>query len=454
MPIGNFEEIMKIDIQKDEEDVKKESLNNEKNENPNLEIEKIREELESKRNQEYDLSTNLPSNTKIDVEQFKEYHKGMNDFEAENSLPAERREIVNNIKQSMDLTKAVNISLYGSKSQEKISDYSKSILDKTKAKDSGEVGVILTELMVNVKSTDIKPESEKGFLEKIFSKPKNQIEILKAKQDTVEAQLEIISAKLVEARYSLLKDIEVLDKLYDENIKYYNNLNNYIIAGKEILYENNNIIIPQMLEEANKISEDGEKSKAVQQIRDYQANVNRFEKRIHDLEVSKVISMQMMPQLKLIQENDSLLADKIQGAVNNTIPLWRTQFVIALSLDNQTKNAKLSNQISEASDDLIRRNSERLKQSTVEIKKEAEKSIVSMDALQEAQSNFIDTINETLAIEEAARKSRKDAEGKMRDMELELREALLKNVRKRDQMNNLSLSKLEENDDMKMITGE
>mgnify|MGYP001942187762 CR=1 FL=1 len=244
----------------------------------------------------------------------------------------------------------------------------------------------------------------------------------------------------------------MLDKLYEENLHYYDNIVTYIIAGKEIIEENNNEIIPNMLAEVEKLEDDAEKSKAIQQVRDYQSNINRFEKRIHDLEISRVVAVQMMPQLKLIQNNDQMLADKVQDAVVNTIPLWRTQFVMAISMERQKNVSELSRQVSEATDELIVRNAEILHDNSIEIKKEAERDIVSLESLEKSQQLLISTIEETLQIEEDARKARRESEVRMREMEHELREAAVRAIAKRDEMDNISLDRAKDRN-LSLISG-
>ena len=427
----DLDELMGTQIEKDDEDDKEVE---EKKDNAELEIEQITKELERKKSEAYDISDNLPTTTKIDKEEFKRFQKALTKKEEQTELDPKTRVKVDQIKKSMDLTKASNISIFGSGSQDKISNYSRSVLEKTRAKDSGEIGTLLTDLMVTVKNTDIKPESEKNFLEKIFGKATNKVETIAAKQQDIETQIDIITSKLQESRIYLLKDVEMMDRLYEENLEYYDNLHTYIIAGKEIIKENNEVIIPQMLMEANDIEDSGEKSRAVQQIRDYQQNVNRFEKRVHDLEISRVISVQMMPQLKLIQGNDLQLADKVQDAIMNVIPLWRTQFVMALALQRQGEIASLSSQVSKTSDELITRNAQMLHDNTINVKKEAERSIVSLESLEKSQELLISTIEETLEIEEDARQKRAESEGRMKEMELQLQDALVANMKKRDEI--------------------
>ncbi len=448
----DLSDLMDLEVEVENEDkVNENQVNSETTkEDVNAEIEAINKELEDKKNKEVDITENLPAG--IDKEEFKKTHNALEKKAQNTELDPKVRQKVNQIKSSMDLTKASNISLYGSGSQEKISNYSRSVLEKTKSQDSGEVGSLLTDLMITVKNTDIERQGEKSFFDRLFGGAKNKVESIIAKQQSIETQIDIISSKLLQSRDLLLKDVDMLDKLYEENLHYYDNIVTYIIAGKEIIEENNNEIIPNMLAEVEKLEDDAEKSKAIQQVRDYQSNINRFEKRIHDLEISRVVAVQMMPQLKLIQNNDQMLADKVQDAVVNTIPLWRTQFVMAISMERQKNVAELSRQVSEATDELIVRNAEILHDNSIEIKKEAERDIVSLESLEKSQQLLISTIEETLQIEEDARKARRESEVRMREMEHELREAAVRAIAKRDEMDNISLDRAKDRN-LSLISG-
>lgn len=448
----DLSDLMDLEVEVENEDkVNENQVNSETTkEDVNAEIEAITKELEDKKNKEVDITENLPAG--IDKEEFKKTHNALEKKAQNTELDPKVRQKVNQIKSSMDLTKASNISLYGSGSQEKISNYSRSVLEKTKSQDSGEVGSLLTDLMITVKNTDIERQGEKSFFDRLFGGAKNKVESIIAKQQSIETQIDIISSKLLQSRDLLLKDVDMLDKLYEENLHYYDNIVTYIIAGKEIIEENNNEIIPNMLAEVEKLEDDAEKSKAIQQVRDYQSNINRFEKRIHDLEISRVVAVQMMPQLKLIQNNDQMLADKVQDAVVNTIPLWRTQFVMAISMERQKNVAELSRQVSEATDELIVRNAEILHDNSIEIKKEAERDIVSLESLEKSQQLLISTIEETLQIEEDARKARRESEVRMREMEHELREAAVRAIAKRDEMDNISLDRAKDRN-LSLISG-
>lgn len=446
----DLEKLMKSGIETDEEETIKEESDDSKQEDEDLEntdkvkedlestdiiegsessedtIKKIREEIEKSKIRDYDLSKNLSDNPLIDRKEFNKLQKKVKEKEKYLQLDEKTRNKVDNIKNKMDLTKAVNISIYGSNSQKKISDYSKTILKETKSRDNGEVGKILTELMVNVKNSEISGNKEKNPLKRLFKKPADKIETLMARQESIEKQINIVEDKLDESHNSLMKDIMVIDKLYQENLEYFENLNTYIIAGKEIIKENNEITIPKMLEEINNIEDEGEKSKAVQQVRDYQSNLNRFEKRVFDLETTRVVSIQMMPQLKMIQDNDSQLADKIQDALTNVVPLWRSQFVIAASLGRQKDVLDITKKVSDTTNELIRKNSDMLHQNTVETKKEVERSTVDIETLEYAHQTILSTLEETAQIEEDARRIRKESEARMQAMEEELRQSLIK----------------------------
>lgn len=407
--------------------------------NTQEDINYIEKQLEESKNRNIDLTESISNEMLIDKNEFRKFQKAIEKKEMNTEISPQIREKVDKIKSSMDLRKSTNIVAFGSKSQERISNYSKSVLNKTKGKDSGEVGKLLTDLMLQVKDTK-KPE-QKNIVQKLIYKAQRKTDLVKADQQSVQNQIATIENKLKESRQHLMNDINLMDELYQENLQYYEDLNAFIIAGKEIIKENNEQIIPNMLKEVDNIENEGEKSKAVQQIKDYQSNVNRFEKRVHDLEVSKVISIQMMPQLKLIQDNDMQLADKIQDAIVNVVPLWQNQFVIAMGLKGQKDAVDLSKMVSKTSNDLIKMNADMLHDNTLNVKREAERSIVDMETLEYAQNKLISTIEESLQIEAEAKKEREKSQERMAKMENELRIALLNSINKSDEAINTNTQK-------------
>lgn len=240
----------------------------------------------------------------------------------------------------------------------------------------------------------------------------------------METQIDKISAQLETARMSLLKDIGVFDKLYEENISYFKELERYIIAGEEAIDDMRNKTLPDLYQQA----ESSDQPMAMQVVRDFEENVNRFEKRIFDLKTSKAVALQTAPQIKLIQNNDQLLADKITDSINNTIPLWKSQVVIALGLNRQQEIVKMQKDVSDATNELLKRNSENLKDSTVEIQKEAQRSTIDVETIKEVNQNLIATIRQSVQIQEEASQQRKVAEKELIDVQNELREELSKTL--------------------------
>lgn len=341
----------------------------------------------------------------------------------ENISPEDRQKI-DQIKNQIDLKNSSLSSVYAINAQKGIAKFSETILSEVRSKDSGEVGELMTDLLVKVNDADIQNFGEKSFLDKLFGGPKKQVERYLAKYQNMETQIDKISAQLETARMSLLKDIGVFDKLYEENISYFKELERYIIAGEEAIDDMRNKTLPDLYQKA----ESSDQPMAMQVVRDFEENVNRFEKRIFDLKTSKAVALQTAPQIKLIQNNDQLLADKITDSINNTIPLWKSQVVIALGLNRQQEIVKMQKDVSDATNELLKRNSENLKDSTVEIQKEAQRSTIDVETIKEVNQNLIATIRQSVQIQEEASQQRKVAEKELIDVQNELREELSKTL--------------------------
>lgn len=340
------------------------------------------------------------------------------------NLSPEDRQKIDQIKNQIDLKNSSISSVYAINAQKGIAKFSETILSEVRSKDSGEVGELMTDLLVKVNDADIQNFGEKSFLDKLFGGPKKQVERYLAKYQNMETQIDKISAQLETARMSLLKDIGVFDKLYEENISYFKELERYIIAGEEAIDDMRNKTLPDLYQQA----ESSDQPMAMQVVRDFEENVNRFEKRIFDLKTSKAVALQTAPQIKLIQNNDQLLADKITDSINNTIPLWKSQVVIALGLNRQQEIVKMQKDVSDATNELLKRNSENLKDSTVEIQKEAQRSTIDVETIKEVNQNLIATIRQSVQIQEEASQQRKVAEKELIDVQNELREELSKTL--------------------------
>ncbi|WP_295882738.1 toxic anion resistance protein [uncultured Anaerococcus sp.] len=339
-------------------------------------------------------------------------------------ISPEDRAKVDQIKNQIDLRNSQLSSVYGTNAQKGIAQFSEQILSEVRSKDAGEVGELMTDLLVKVNDVDIQNFGEKSLFDKFFGGPKKQVERYLAKYQNMETQIDKISAKLESARMELLKDIGIFDKLYEENIVYFKELERYIIAGEEAVKEMRKETLPALYKDA----ESSDEPMAMQVVRDFEENVNRFEKRIFDLKTSKAVALQTAPQIKLIQNNDQLLVDKITDSINNTIPLWKSQVVIALGLNRQQEIVNMQKQVSDTTNELLRRNSENLRNSTVEIQKEAQRSTIDVDTIKEVNQNLIATINESVQIQRDAANQRKIAEKELIDIQNELRDELAKTL--------------------------
>ncbi len=345
-------------------------------------------------------------------------------------LKPEQRRRVDEIKSKLDLLDSNQTVIFGVGAQRKLSDFSDIILNKIKNKDTGEVGVLLSDLLVNVKGLAIDELGEsKGFLSNIpfISSISKKIERFKTKYENVEVQIDKIEGQLDQARIQMLKDITMFDELYARNLEYFYDLQLYIRAGEEIIDETRNITIPKIRQEAA----DSKDHMSAQLVSDFEDTVNRFEKKVHDLKLSKTMSIQTAPQIRLIQNNDKLLVDKIQTAILSTIPLWKSQIVIAFGLARQETALKLQKEVNDTTNELLLKNSAKLKQNTVEVAKESEKGIIEIETLKQVNKDLIDTINETIKIQQEGRTRREKVEEELLAIEGEMKNSLLA-ARKRE----------------------
>ncbi len=327
-----------------------------------------------------------------------------------------------------------NLTLsYGSKTMTDIANFADSLLGEVRVKDSGPVGQSLAELMQQVKGVDISKmtSQEKGFLESlpIIGRLFDKVQKTRVQFDTVLNQVEGISKKLEESQFTLLKDIQVLDQLYDHNKTFYEELSAYIQAGEQRLAEARETELPR-LEEKAKAAPD---SLDAQNLRDYADKLNRFERRLHDLKLSRTITLQTAPQIRMIQNNNQTLAEKIQTSILATIPIWKNQMVLALSINSQRNAAQLQKQVSDTTNNLLVKNAEMLQQSTVDTAREVERSIVDIDSLKTVHQKLLSTIEETMAIASEGREKRRAAEQELVAMEENLKQSLIDLANKKTQ---------------------
>ena len=379
------------------------------------------EELAGKRREREKMEKNAASeNSRPAV---KDREQGADGSGLDVSLTPEERKKVNAIKESLDLTDSQACIQYGTGAQRNISDFSESILSAVRNKDSGYVGDMMSELMLKVKDVGVDKLGEKSLLDRIpgFKDVSRSLKKFMQRYETLEVQIDRIEGELDKARMELLKDIGMFDSLYEKNLEYFRELQVYIVAGEEKIQEIRTETLPSLREQAR---EKGDPMSA-QLVTDFEDTVNRFEKKVHDLKLSKTIAIQTAPQIRLIQNNDKLLVEKIQTAVLNTIPLWKSQIVIALGLSRQQSALKMQREVSDTTNALLKKNAELLKQNTIDVAKESERGIVDIETLKKVNADLIETIEETIKIQQEGHTARQSAETELAGIENQLKAVLL-----------------------------
>ncbi len=333
-------------------------------------------------------------------------------------LNEEEKRQVEEFAKQIDLHNSTAILQYGVGTQKKMADFSGNALENVKTKDLGEVGEMLSDVVTQLKGFD--EEEEKGFLG-LFKKPAHKLESMKAKYARAETNVNKICEALENNQVQLLKDISLLDKMYDLNLTYFKELSMYILAGKKKLAETRETELPQLLEKAKAsgLPEDA------QAARDLEALCDRFEKKLHDLELTRMVSIQTAPQIRLVQSSDTMMVEKIQSTIVNTIPLWKSQMVLALGVTHAEQAAKAQREVSDMTNELLRKNAEVLKTASIESAKESERGIIDMETLKNTNANLISTLDEVMKIQADGREKRRIAEQEMQTMENELKQKLL-----------------------------
>ena len=336
----------------------------------------------------------------------------------EMELTPEEQKQVDDFAAQIDLTNTQAVLQYGAGSQKKIADFSETALSNVRTKDMGEVGNLLTDVVAQLKDFDT--EEDKGFFG-LFKKSGDKLSNLKAKYDMAEVNITKICDAMESHQVVLLKDVAVLDKLYQLNLNYFKELSMYILAGKKKLAQAKSVELPELLEKAQKsgLPED------TQAAKDFAAMCERFEKKIYDLELTRAISLQMAPQIRLIQSNDIAMSEKIQSTLVNTIPLWKSQMVIAIGLDHATDAAKAQRAVSDMTNELLKKNAEALKVASVETAKESERGIVDIETFKSTNQTLMTTLDEVMKIQEEGRARRQSAEEDLQRIENEMRDKLL-----------------------------
>lgn len=340
-------------------------------------------------------------------------------------LTPEQMARVEEVKNGINLMDSQTMIQYGVGAQRNISNFSDNILNQVRNKDSGYVGDLMSELILKVKDAEV-DRLDDGIMSKIpiLRNATKTIKKFMQKYERLELQIDRIEQDLEKARMQMLKDITLFDSLYEKNMEYFQDLQIYILAGDEKLKELQQVILPRLHTEA---AAKGDPMSA-QAVRDFEDTVSRFEKKIYDLKLSKTIAIQTAPQIRLIQNNDKMLVDKIQTAVLSTIPLWKSQIVVALGLYRQEKALELQRSVTDATNELLTKNAELLKQNTADVARESERGIVDLETLKKVNSDLISTIEDTIKIQQEGRIARKNAEAELVSIEDKLKQTLLRAV--------------------------
>lgn len=364
---------------------------------------------------------------RTEVESLAQESKKVTDEKIEKSLnydllSQEEKDAIEEFNQKINVEDATQILQYGAKAQTKISQFSDSVLEDVKTRSTGEVGDLLADLVGEIKSFDSDiANTNKTGLGKLFTSVKKQLEKLIAGYEKIEVNIDKIEASLEKHRLQMLKDITIFDTMYEKNLEYFKELSLYIIAGEKKIEELRNVTLPELQKKAQ---ESGEQLDA-QKVNDMENMINRFEKKIYDLKTTRIISIQMASQIRLLQNNEAELVEKIQGSLTNTIPLWKNQMVLALGINNAKQAIGAQKAVTDLTNSMLQKNSEILKQGSIEIAEESERAIVDVATLQKTNKDIIDTLDQVIQIHENGRVKRQEAEVELANIEKELKEKMI-----------------------------
>lgn len=376
--------------------------------------------------EELELKVNKELN-KAEVESLAQESKKVTDEKIEKSLnydllSQEEKDAIEEFNKKINVEDATQVLQYGAKAQIKISQFSDSVLEDVKTRSTGEVGDLLADLVGEIKSFDSDiANTNKTGLGKLFTSVKKQLEKLIAGYEKIEVNIDKIEASLEKHRLQMLKDITIFDTMYEKNLEYFKELSLYIIAGEKKIEELRNVTLPELQKKAQ---ESGEQLDA-QKVNDMENMINRFEKKIYDLKTTRIISIQMAPQIRLLQNNEAELVEKIQGSLTNTIPLWKNQMVLALGINNAKQAIGAQKAVTDLTNSMLQKNSEILKQGSIEIAEESERAIVDVATLQKTNKDIIDTLDQVIQIHENGRVKRQEAEVELANIEKELKEKMI-----------------------------
>ena len=321
------------------------------------------------------------------------------------SLTDAEKAAIDEFNSKIDVADSTQVLQFGAAAQNKISQFSDSVLDDVRTKNLGEVGNLLADLVGQIKSfnSDISNDN-KGFFAKLFSKGKREIDTIIAKYNKIDGNIDTIEQSLEKHKLQMMKDISIFDTMYDKNLNYFKEISLYIIAGEKKLEELRNVTLPQLIKKAE---ESGEQMDA-QKVKDMESIINRFEKKVYDLKTTRIISIQMAPQIRLLQNSEAELVEKIQSSITNTIPLWKNQMVIALGINNAKQALGAQTAVSNLTNDMLKQNSEILKQGSIEIAEQSERAIVDLDTLQKTNNDLIETLDKVIEIHKQGRIKRQE----------------------------------------------
>lgn len=374
---------------------------------------KLELKVEEKINEE--LAEKLVSTKEVDE---KTIEKSLNYDE----LSQKEKDAIDEFNAKIDINDSAQILQYGVAAQEKISKFSDSILNDVRTKNTGEVGDLLADLVSEIKSFDNSVSGKsKNIFARIFGSAKKEFDYIIAKYSKIEKNVDTIENGLEKDKLQMLKDITIFDTMYEKNLDYFKEISLYIIAGERKIKELRDVELPKLKKEAEKSKEQLD----VQKVQDLENIINRFEKKIYDLKTTRLISIQMAPQIRMLQNNESELVEKIQSSITNTIPLWKNQMVLALGITNAKKALKGQQAVSKLTNEMLTKNSETLKQGSIEIAKESERAIVDIETLQKTNQNLIETLDSVIKIHEEGRIKRQEAEKTLEDLEKELKSKML-----------------------------
>lgn len=341
-------------------------------------------------------------------------------YEEEALLSEQEKKQVEAFAEKIDLNNSTLVLQYGAGAQKKIADFSDKTLENVRSKDLGETGTMLASLVSELKQTG-EPEEEKGFLASLFKKSTGKLEALKARYEKAEGKVDEIVDILTKHQVQLIQDAAMLDQMYQLNQTYFKELSMYILAGKKKVDKARQTELETLRQKAiaSGTQEDA------QAVSDYSSMIERFEKKVHDLELTRMVALQMAPQIRMVQSNDTVMAEKIQSTIVNTIPLWKNQMVIAMGENHSAQAAKAQKEVTDMTNQLLLSNAQKLKQTTVDIRRESERGIVDIETLRQTNGILIDTMNEILKIQQEGREQRRQAQAQLAQMEQQMKEKLL-----------------------------